>query len=78
MWRLNVGGNACALGGASRAVWTVEREDESFEAFVGARWREGDFVKRIAEGYRGGVFGRYGRAVEAFGRVEAEVLRRGR
>lgn len=78
VWRLDVGGNACALGGAYRAVWTVEREDESFEAFVGVRWREGGFVKRVAEGYREGGFEGYGSAVEAFGRVEAEVLRRER
>lgn len=93
VWRLDVGGNACALGAAYKAVWTVEaggasvasegngidgggNGGESFEAFIGGRWREGDFAEEIAEGYQGGVFERYGGAVGGLERMEAEVLRR--
>lgn len=53
MYKLDVGGNACALGSAFKAVWAVERKvGETFEELVGGRWREGEVVERIAEGYR--------------------------
>lgn len=109
VYKLDIGGNACALGAAYKAVWGVERRVhsstaassqnvgfldgreqtlppppsatqkdgegiETFEAFIGARWDESDFVKRIADGYRPGVFERYGEAVTAFDAVEKSVL----
>lgn len=94
VFRLDIGGNACALGAAYKAVWGVERKVhspgaeapsvrqkkgegiETFEEFIGARWDEASFVKKIAEGYREGVFERYGAAVKGFDGVEKWVLER--
>ena len=76
VYRLDVGGNACALGAAYKAVWAVERkEEETFEELVGARWREEEFVKKVAEGYQRGVFEKYKIGVEGLEAVEKEVLR---
>ncbi|KAB2574267.1 Carbohydrate kinase FGGY [Lasiodiplodia theobromae] len=99
IFRLDIGGNACALGAAYKAVWGVERKVhqqqtssaeelvpnfkqkagegiETFEEFIEARWDEKSFVKKIAEGYREGVFERYGEAVKGFDGVEKWVLER--
>ncbi|KAL8681760.1 MAG: hypothetical protein Q9186_002148 [Xanthomendoza sp. 1 TL-2023] len=77
VYRLDVGENACALGSAYKAVWSVERKPEqSFEDLIGVRWNEEEFVKKIAEGYQEGIFERYGPAVEGLDLVEKEVLRR--
>lgn len=94
VFRLDIGGNACALGAAYKAVWGVERVVhspdaeapnvrqkrgegiETFEEFIEGRWDEGSFVKKIAEGYRKGVWERYGDAVRGFGAVERWVLER--
>jgi len=76
VYRLDVGENACALGAAYKAVWAVERRrGETFEQLIGERWREEEFVKRVAEGYQRGVFERYAAAVEGLAAVEREVLR---
>ncbi|KAL8766116.1 MAG: hypothetical protein Q9209_007014 [Squamulea sp. 1 TL-2023] len=76
VYRLDVGENACALGAAYKAVWAVEREDkQSFEELIGARWKEDEFVEKIADGYQGGIFERYGSAVEGLNLVEQEVLK---
>jgi len=76
VYRLDVGENACALGAAYKAVWAVERRrGETFEQLIGGRWREEEFVKRVAEGYQRGVFERYAVAVEGLAAVEGEVLR---
>ncbi|OJD29337.1 d-xylulose kinase [Diplodia corticola] len=107
VFRLDIGGNACALGAAYKAVWGVERKVhqrnhqeaeekekkeqkqivanykqkdgegiETFEEFIEARWDEENFVKKIAEGYREGVFERYAEAVKGFEAVEKWVLKR--
>ncbi|KAF4301896.1 Carbohydrate kinase FGGY [Botryosphaeria dothidea] len=94
VYRLDIGGNACALGAAYKAVWGVERKVhtadaeapsvrqgegegiETFEGFIEARWDEESFVRRIADGYREGVFERYGDAVKGFDGVEKYVLER--
>ncbi len=79
VYRLDVGENACALGAAYKAVWAVERRrGETFEQLIGGRWREEEFVKRVAEGYERGVFERYAAAVEGLAAVEGEVLKEGR
>lgn len=76
VYRLDVGENACALGAAYKAVWAVERRlGETFEQLIGERWREEEFVKRVAEGYQRGVFEGYEAAVEGLEAVEGEVLR---
>jgi len=75
VWRLDVGGNACALGGAYKAVWAVERkEGESFEELIGGRWREEGNIERVDEGYREETWARYGGVLEAFEEVEKRVL----
>ena len=77
VYRLEVEGNACALGSAYKAVWAVERKPgEKFEQLIGARWREEDFVKKVADGYQKGLYERYEKGVEALDAVEKEVLRR--
>lgn len=75
VWRLDVGGNACALGGAYKAVWAVERgEGESFEELIGERWRESEAVAKVDDGYRKEVWERYGGVLEAFEEMEKTVL----
>ena len=77
VFKLDVGEYACALGGAYKAVWAMERKDgETFEDFIGARWKEDDFVEKIAEGYQQGVFERYGEAMLGFEKMELELLKR--
>ena len=76
VYRLDVGENACALGAAYKAVWAVERtEGETFEELVGGRWREEEFVQKIADGYQEGIFERYSPAVDGLDLVEKEVLK---
>jgi len=76
VYRLDIGGNACALGAAYKAVWAVERGDgEKFEDLVGKRWNEAEFVKKVDQGYRKGVFEKYGEALEGFAHMEEEVIK---
>jgi xylulokinase len=75
VWRLDVGGNACALGGAYKAVWAVERrEGESFEELIGERWQEGEAVEKIADGYKEDAWKKYGGVLDAFEEMEKRVL----
>ena len=71
IYKLDIGGNACALGAAYKAVWGCERQNgESFEDLIGSRWDEDKFVKKIADGYRKGTFEKYGVAVKGFEMME--------
>jgi xylulokinase len=75
VFRLDIGGNACALGAAYKAVWGCERKKgEKFEELIGSRWDEDKFVKKICDGYRNGVFEKYGEALKGFGDMERKVL----
>ncbi|TAQ87761.1 hypothetical protein B7494_g3914 [Chlorociboria aeruginascens] len=75
VWKLDVGGNACALGGAYKAVWAIERgAGESFEELIGKRWREREAVEKIDQGYREDVFRKYGNVLKAFEEMEGRVL----
>lgn len=75
VYKLDIGGNACALGAAYKAVWGSERkDDETFEELIGARWDEDSFVEKISEGYQEGCFERYGEALMEFEAMEREVL----
>lgn len=75
VYKLDVGDNACALGAAYKAVWGMERmPGQTFEGLIGQRWREEEFVEKIAEGYQPEVFELYGRAVEGFEKMEGVVL----
>ena len=77
IYKLDIGGNACALGAAYKAVWGCERKNgESFEDLIGSRWDETKFVKKIADGYRKGLFEKYGEAVRGFDMMEKEALKR--
>jgi xylulokinase len=75
VYRLDVGGNACALGGAYKAVWAIERkEGESFEDLIGPRWNESDAVVKVDDGYRSEVWKQYGDVLPAFEAMEKIVL----
>nr|POE87005.1 putative d-xylulose kinase a [Quercus suber] len=76
VFKLDIGGNACALGSAYKAVWGCERKDEkeTFEDLIGERWDEAGFVNKVADGYKKGVFEKYGDAIEGFGKMEKLVL----
>ncbi|KAJ5038404.1 uncharacterized protein L3040_007267 [Drepanopeziza brunnea f. sp. 'multigermtubi'] len=75
VWKLDVGGNACALGGAYKAVWAIERkEGESFEELIGGRWRESEAVEKVDLGYREEVWGRYRDVLGTFEEMEGRVL----
>jgi xylulokinase len=77
VYKLDVGGNACALGGAYKAVWAMERaEGETFDELIGKRWKEEGAIQRVDEGYREGegVFEAYGRVLGAFEEMEGRIL----
>ncbi|KAL6715699.1 hypothetical protein ACLMJK_006660 [Lecanora helva] len=77
VYRLDVGGNACALGSAYKAVWAVERQPgETFEDLIDSRWKEDDFAEKVADGYQADLYKEYGKGVEALHAVEQEVLKR--
>ncbi|KAF2131837.1 xylulose kinase [Dothidotthia symphoricarpi CBS 119687] len=76
VYKLEIGGNACALGAAYKAAWGVQRRSgEGFEDFLEERWNEEGFVQRICEGYRKGVWEKYGDALEGFALVEGRAVR---
>jgi xylulokinase len=75
IYKLDVGGNACALGGAHKAVWAMERKQgESFEELIGERWHEGEAVEKVDVGYREDFFGRYAKVLPAFAEMEERIL----
>ncbi|KAL9110239.1 MAG: hypothetical protein Q9227_005146 [Pyrenula ochraceoflavens] len=77
IYKLDVGENACALGAAYKAVWAKERKDgQTFEELIGERWKQDQFVEKIAEGYQKGVFEKYGEALDGFEKMEVELLHR--
>ncbi|VBB86404.1 Putative xylulose kinase [Podospora comata] len=76
VYKLDVGGNACALGGAYKAVWAFERGDgEAFDELIGKRWKEEGAIQRVDEGYKKGVFEKYGNVLGAFEKMEEEILK---
>ncbi|KAK4199061.1 putative xylulose kinase [Triangularia verruculosa] len=76
VYKLDVGGNACALGGAYKAVWAFERgEGETFDELIGKRWKEEGAIQRVDDGYKKGVFEKYGNVLGAFEKMEEEILR---
>lgn len=75
VWKLDVGGNACALGGAYKAVWAIERkEGESFEELIGGRWHESEAIEKVDDGYREDVWQKYGKVLKTFEEMEQKVL----
>jgi xylulokinase len=76
VYKLEIGGNACALGASYKAAWGVQRKSgERFEDFLEQRWNEEGFVRRICDGYREGVFERYGEAVRGMEEVEKRAVK---
>ncbi|KAK2738490.1 hypothetical protein FQN57_007005 [Myotisia sp. PD_48] len=76
VYKLDVGENACALGAAYKAVWALERAPgQTFEDLIGRRWKEEEFVEKIADGYQPGVFEKYGKAVRGFDMMEKRILK---
>ncbi|PGH18956.1 hypothetical protein AJ80_04283 [Polytolypa hystricis UAMH7299] len=76
VYKLDVGENACALGAAYKAVWAVERSpDQTFEELIGGRWKEEEFVERIADGYQPEAFEKYGKALDGFEAMELQILK---
>ncbi|KAF2461400.1 xylulose kinase [Lineolata rhizophorae] len=77
IFRLDIGGNACALGAAYKAVWGVERDAagrETFEDLIEKRWFEEGFVRRVADGYKEGVWESYGEALRGFDMLEKQAI----
>ncbi|KAK4462498.1 hypothetical protein QBC42DRAFT_267646 [Cladorrhinum samala] len=77
IYKLDVGGNACALGGAYKAVWAFERRDnkETFDELIGKRWKEEGAIQKVGEGYKQGVFEKYGSVLGAFEEMEERILK---
>lgn len=76
VYKLDVGGNACALGGAYKAAWAMERgPGETFDEMIGKRWKEDGNIQKVDEGYKKGVFERYGNVLGAFEKMELEILK---
>jgi xylulokinase len=75
VWRLGVGGNACALGGAYKALWSVEKkETQSFDDLIRERWKEDKNVKKVDRGYRKEIWEKYGNVLGVFEEMERRVL----
>lgn len=78
VYKLDVGGNACALGGAYKALWAMERDEkrgETFDELIGKRWKEEGSVEKVDEGYKSGLFEKYGNVLGAFGEMEERILK---
>ncbi|CAI6092172.1 unnamed protein product [Clonostachys chloroleuca] len=75
VYKLDVGGNACAIGGAYKALWATERADgETFDELIGKRWKEEGAIERVDQGYRQGVYEGYGNVLGAFEEMERRLL----
>lgn len=79
VYKLDVGGNACAIGGAYKALWALERaKDETFDDLIGKRWQEESAIKLVDSGYRDGRYQQYGNVLGAFENMENEILKQER
>lgn len=75
VYKLDVGGSACALGGAYKALWALERsEGETFDELIGKRWKAEGSIEKADDGFRDGVYQQYGRVLPAFEEMEHELL----
>jgi xylulokinase len=74
VYKLDVGGNACALGGAYKAIWALEREEgETFEDLIGGRWRESEAIEKVDDGYKENIWAKYGDILPEFQAMEEKV-----
>lgn len=76
VYRLDVGGDACALGGAYKALWALERRgpDQTFDDLLAARWQEEGAIEKVDVGYRKGTYEKYGNVLGAFEEMESRLL----
>lgn len=75
VYKLDVGGSACALGGAYKAVWALERRDgETFDDLLAGRWQEEGSIEKVDVGYREGTYEQYGNVLGAFEEMEQRLL----
>ena len=75
VYKLDVGGSACAMGGAYKALWALERKaDETFDELIGKRWKEEGSIERVDQGYRKGVYEKYGNVLGTFEEMEHVLL----
>ena len=75
VYKLDVGGNACALGGAYKAVWAMERGDgETFDELIGKRWKAEGSIQKVDQGFRDGTYQKYGNVLGAFEEMEQRLL----
>lgn len=75
VYKLDVGGNACALGGAYKALWGLERKkDQTFDDLIGQRWKEEGAIEKVGDGFRDGVYQKYGNILGAFRGMEEKLL----
>ncbi|KKA26760.1 hypothetical protein TD95_001708 [Thielaviopsis punctulata] len=75
VYKLDVGGNACALGGAYKAVWALERtEGETFDELIGKRWKEEGAIQKVCDGYQKETFEKYEKVLGAFEGIEKQLL----
>ncbi|KAG6249174.1 hypothetical protein E4U24_002378 [Claviceps purpurea] len=75
VYKLDVGGSACALGGAYKALWALERtQDETFDELIAQRWKEDGAIERVDEGFKNGTYQRYGNVLGAFEEMEKRLL----
>lgn len=75
VYKLDVGGNACAMGGAYKALWALERgEGETFDELIGKRWKEEGSIEKVDVGFRDGLYQKYGGVLGAFEGMEQKIL----
>ena len=75
VYKLDVGGNACAMGGAYKALWAMERkEGETFDDLIAKRWKEEGSIERVDQGYRDSIYQAYGDVLQAFNVMEETLL----
>ncbi|GAB0133311.1 hypothetical protein EsDP_00001723 [Epichloe bromicola] len=75
VYKLDVGGSACALGGAYKALWALERKQgETFDELIAQRWKEEGSIERVDEGFKPSTYQQYGNILGAFEEMEKRLL----
>ncbi|KAF5138703.1 putative D-xylulose kinase A [Metarhizium anisopliae] len=75
VYKLDVGGSACALGGAYKALWAMERKaGETFDQVIGKRWKEEGSVEKVDAGFKDGTYQTYGSVLGSFEEMEKRLL----
>ncbi|KHO00701.1 Carbohydrate kinase, FGGY [Metarhizium album ARSEF 1941] len=75
VYKLDVGGSACALGGAYKALWALERRPgQTFDHVIGRRWDEGGAVEKVDAGFKPATYQTYGDVLASFEHMETRLL----